>query len=66
MESTDNEHRSTDNEETDTPPESLLHGFEWTVGEGETQHMQSQGDTGAKGEAEQWNTWATNPDAEAA
>eukprot|EP00972_Heterocapsa_arctica_P068442 10112605-Heterocapsa_arctica.AAC.1 len=28
--------------------------------------MQSQGDTGATGEAEHWNKWATNPDAEAA
>eukprot|EP00972_Heterocapsa_arctica_P102048 15037090-Heterocapsa_arctica.AAC.1 len=66
MGSTDNEHQSADNEETDNIPEPPLQEWEWTSGEEETQHMQHQDNLDVTGENEHWNTWALNPDAEAA
>eukprot|EP00972_Heterocapsa_arctica_P110132 16216563-Heterocapsa_arctica.AAC.1 len=38
MESTDNEHQSTDYEQTDNHPEPPSHGLEWSSGAGDTFH----------------------------
>eukprot|EP00972_Heterocapsa_arctica_P074760 11032402-Heterocapsa_arctica.AAC.1 len=66
MGSTDNEHHSTHDEETDNILEKPTQEGEWNSGEGETQHMKFQGDSDATGENDRWNTWDANPDAEAA